>query len=136
MVYQPFRIVGGPLDGQPLHVVGVDFLYEMERRGLEVSQNGVAVLDPLRLVALPDSIVVGRRLADEAGVREGDAIELTSRGGICASSCTRDREQQPAEAYAGQVAAMDSSRCSTRWGRKGSSIGFGSRLRRTRGLTK
>ena len=102
------RIVGGPKDGRPVRIIGVDLLADQSVRSYTVIQRSLHVLDPLMLVAKSDSVIVSEILARELKLSEGDAFTVRSavgerpivvRGLLAAGGV--------GDAYASQVAVMD-----------------------------
>lgn len=95
-------------DGMPLHIIGLDFLSEHSLHGYSLSEQGVEVRDPLRLLSQPDSIVITALVARRLGLSVGDEFRASSDQGII--SLTVRGLLEPggiADAYGGNVAAMD-----------------------------
>ncbi len=78
VVEATFRLVDGPVADAALHVLGLDLL--AERVGVRVTSAGVAVADPLRLLARPESVIVGASLLERAGLREGGLLRVRAAG--------------------------------------------------------
>lgn len=102
------RLEGGPLDAQAIHVLGVDFLADRKVRGYAVTDGRLEIKDPLRLLAEPDAVIVTQALADRLGIGYGGQVPvvwgrnemiLTVRGILLPGGV--------ADAFSGQVAAMD-----------------------------
>ncbi len=107
MIRRTFRLREGENKGHALHVVGLDFLSEDDVRRYEVSRAGVVVRDAVRLLALPNSMVISEALANRLGISIGDSlpllldnrpIDLVVRGILGGDL---------ADAFGGQIAAMD-----------------------------
>ncbi len=107
VVEQTFHLVDAPVAGDALHVLGRDFLADGSER-VYVTSGGVAVSDPLRLLARPDSVIVAAALVERAGLREGATLrvraageerELVVRGVIAGGGL--------ADVWDGQLALMD-----------------------------
>lgn len=108
VVTETVRLVGGPRDGQPLHLLGVDLLADRAFRHYTVVRQGLEVLDPLRLVVGADSVIVTEGLSRSLGLEQGGSFTVRSaRGehdlvvrGVLAPGGVAD-------AYGGQIAVMD-----------------------------
>jgi putative ABC transport system permease protein len=102
------RIAGGPGDGRALRILGVDLLADQSVRSYSVVQRGLQVLDPLRLVAKSDSLIVSEVLAKQLGIGDGDPLRVRTVSG---ERALRVRGLLAAggmgDAYAGQIAVMD-----------------------------
>lgn len=102
------RIIGGPRDGQPLRIIGVDLLADQAMRNYSMVQKDLRVLDPLRLVGSSDSVIISKVLADPMALSDGDTLRVRSSDGehalvvrgLLSSGGMGD-------AYAGQIAVMD-----------------------------
>ena len=101
-------IAEGPLVGYPLRVLGVDFLSDRKVRDYSISEGGLKVSDPLRLMSDPGAIIITKRLAVRLELSEGDDLlvrvddqprTLTIRGLLLPGGV--------ADAYGGHVVAMD-----------------------------
>ena len=102
------RIVGGPKDGRPLRILGVDLLADQSVRSYTVVQRSLHVLDPLMLVAKSDSVIISEILARQLGVSEGDTFKVRSTSGehpLVVRGLLA--EGGVGDAYAGQLAVMD-----------------------------
>ncbi len=97
-----------------LEIVGVDFLAQEQVRPATIRARGVQVRDPLRLLALPNAVIVTRKLLDRLGLPSDSAESAAPT--IAARFAGRELVLsvrgvlEPgglAEAYGGQVAAMD-----------------------------
>lgn len=93
-------------DGAAVRVLGVDLLEGDLREGA-ITERGVRVEDPVRLVALGDSIIVTPRLAARSDAAEGDTIELRSARQTHRLVIRGVVSGGPADAFDGQVAVMD-----------------------------
>jgi putative ABC transport system permease protein len=111
MITATLRVPGHDL---ALEVVGVDFLAQEEVRPATISARGVRVRDPLRVLALPNAVIVTRKLIERLGLSPAATSAGTST--IAARFAGRELTLsvqgilEPgglAEAYGGQVAAMD-----------------------------
>ncbi len=108
VITEVVRVVGGPLDGLALNVLGIDLLAAGQMREASVTRERVTVRDPLRLLVKPNSIVIAASLAERLRVREGESFRINSpvgghdvvveglieRGGL-------------GDAYGGQIGVMD-----------------------------
>jgi putative ABC transport system permease protein len=102
------RLIEGPVRDLPLYVIGVDLLADPTVRLYSVRQADATVDDPLRLIALPNSILISDQLAKRLGVAVGRSIvvrfghkqyDLVVRGVLSAGGV--------GEAFGGQIAVMD-----------------------------
>lgn len=107
IIEHTFRVDGGPLDGFAVRVVGIDLLYEHEVRSYHIEQGGFTVRDPLRLVAVPGSVMVGGALAERLGLAEGDALPLRSAHGARTFTLRGVVAGGLASAFGGQIAVTD-----------------------------
>ncbi len=91
-----------------LRVLGVDLLADRGVRGYRLEPDDVRVDDPLRLISQLDSIVITRTLADALDLRLGEPLRALSGSGEL-ELVVRGilRPGGVADAYAGQIAAMD-----------------------------
>ncbi|MBW2282339.1 MAG: hypothetical protein JRG82_16495, partial [Deltaproteobacteria bacterium] len=95
-------------DGTALHVVGVDFFADQKVHQYSIRERGVEVRDSLRLVSLPDSVVITRALSERLGLGLGDRLAANSTTGPIELVVRGILEPGGiADAYGGQVAAMD-----------------------------
>src|SRR5215469_6492704 len=102
------RLIEGPVPDLPLYVIGVDLLADPTVRLYSVSQADATVDDPLRLIALPNSILIPEPLAKRLGVAVGGVIvvrfghkqyQLVVRGVLLPGGI--------GDAFGGQIAVMD-----------------------------
>lgn len=107
MIEETFRIEAGPHQDEPLRVIGIDLLYEHEVRTYHVEQGGFAVRDPLRLVAVPNSVVISEALAERLSLSEGDPLVLRSASGRRDMVVRGLLRGSLSDAYGGQFALMD-----------------------------
>jgi len=107
LIRRTLRLASGAAVGRPLHVLGLDLLAENDTRIFELSHSQLAAQDALRLLALPDSIVVSRRLAIELELVEGAPLAFTFGGRRIELIVRGILDGQLAEAYGGQIAGMD-----------------------------
>jgi len=72
------RIAHGSAQGQPLTIVGMDLLEAFEDKGLVLSSLDRAArpMDDLSTILLPDTIVLGARLAADWGLSQGAVLPL------------------------------------------------------------
>ncbi len=92
----------------PLWVVGIDFAAEREVREYTVEQDDVRIRDPLRLLVRPESVVVSPALSRIVDAGLGDRIPVRADGkdlDLVVEGMLR--EGGLADAFGGQVAAMD-----------------------------
>ena len=102
------RIAGGPGDNRALRILGVDLLADQSVRNYKLVQSDLRVLDPLRLIAGSDSVIISEILAHDLHLVDGDTLTVRSTSGehalvvrgLLASGGIGD-------AYAGQLAIMD-----------------------------
>ena len=107
LIRRTFRVAAGEGKGRALHIVGLDFLGEDDVRGYEVSRSGVVVRDAVRLLALPNSIIVSEALAREIRISDGDALALSLEGRPVNLVVRGVLGGDLAEAFGGHIAAMD-----------------------------
>jgi putative ABC transport system permease protein len=107
LIRRTFRLASGKDAGRSLHVIGLDLLSENDVRRYEVSREGVVVRDAVRLLALPDSIIVAETFAAEMEIGDGDTLELTLDGRRVDLIVRGVLGGELAEAFGGQIAAMD-----------------------------
>ncbi len=103
IIERTFRVSG---DGTAVRVLGIDLLEEDSREGA-IAARGIEVQDPVRLVALGDSIIVTPRLAERTKTAAGDAIEFRSERGTHRLVVRGLLSGGPADAFDGQIAVMD-----------------------------
>ncbi len=111
MISAPLRLPGRDF---ALQLVGVDFLAQEQVRAANVRVRGVRIRDPIRLMALPNAILVTGRLLDRLGLpHDWDEANAPS---IVARHADRDLTLSVrglldagglGDAFAGQVAVMD-----------------------------
>lgn len=107
VIQRTLRIASGPHEGEPVGVLALDLLGATEVRSYDLLSDGVAVQDPLRLLAAPNALVVSRSLADRLGLAEGDEFALRT-GAKSFDFIVRGTLGGPlSEAYGGQVAVAD-----------------------------
>nr|MBI3614307.1 ABC transporter permease [Nitrospirota bacterium] len=72
------RLVTGPHRGQPLLVMGLDLLDAPDLKGIEVRTGAESgnVAERFDALLAPDAIFIGRRLADDWGLRAGSPLDL------------------------------------------------------------
>jgi putative ABC transport system permease protein len=107
MIRETFRIASPGYEGEAIHVVGVDLLSEREVRDFDVLVDGFEARDLLRLVALPDSMIVSSALARRLELSEGASLALRSRTGEHTLTVRGILSGALADAYGAQVVAMD-----------------------------
>lgn len=107
LIRRSFRVASGAEQGRALHVIGLDLLSESDVRRYEISRGGVIVRDAVRLLALPDSVVVSETFAERVGVGDGDRLALTLEGRPVELVVRGVLGGEVAEAFGGQIAAMD-----------------------------
>lgn len=107
LIRRSFRVASGPEQGRALHVIGLDLLGESDVRRYEISRAGVIVRDAVRLLALPDSVVVSEAFAARLGIGDGDRLALTLEGRPVDLVVRGVLGGEVAEAFGGQIAAMD-----------------------------
>jgi len=107
LIRRSFRVASGAEQGRALHVIGLDLLGESDVRRYEISRAGVIVRDAVRLLALPDSVVVSKAFAVRLGVGDGDRLALTLEGRPVELVVRGVLGGEVAEAFGGQIAAMD-----------------------------
>lgn len=107
VIQQTFRLMSSSQAGTALHVLGIDLLYEHEVRDYTVAQGGFEVKDPLRLVALADSLIISHGLARRLGVSEGDTLVLRAIGRDHHLTIRGLLSGGLADAFGGQIAVMD-----------------------------
>ena len=97
-----------------LNVIGVDLVAEEQVRSTAIERNGLQIRDPLRLLAVPNSVVVTQGLLDRLGLsdlyREGTPAELRVRANGAETLLIVQGVLRPigiAAAFSGQVALMD-----------------------------
>jgi len=98
----------------PLNIVGIDLLAEEQVHRAEMERQGLQIRDTLRLMAIPDSVVVTRKLLDRLGLAErwaeGEETKIRIRTNSGESTLVVRamlEESGVAAAFDGQVAAMD-----------------------------
>ncbi|HVP27787.1 MAG TPA: ABC transporter permease, partial [Myxococcota bacterium] len=106
-IQQTFRIAEGPGAGEAIRVIGIDFLQESDVRDFAVSEGGLVVSDPLRLVAQPNAILLAKSLADRLGIGEGGTIRLRGPLNTDVFVVRGLLTGELAEAFSGQIAVMD-----------------------------
>lgn len=107
LMRRTFRVASGSEKGRALHVIGLDLLGENDVRRYEISRAGVIVRDAVRLLALPNSIVVSEKFAAELGIGDGDTLPLSVEGEPVDLVVRGVLGGELAEAFGGQIAAMD-----------------------------
>lgn len=107
LIRRTMRVASGEHQGRALHVVGLDFLSDSDVRRYEVSRAGTVVRDAVRLLALPNSVVLSEAFATELGIGDGDRLELTLEGRPLELVVRGVLGGEMAEAFGGQIAAMD-----------------------------
>ncbi len=102
------RVIDGPLQGVMLHIFGVDFTAERKVRDYSISNGTIEIRDPLRLLADINSVIVTQDFLDRSALSigqqitveaEGRQLELNIQGVLLPGGI--------ADAYGGQIAAMD-----------------------------
>lgn len=95
-------------DGFRIQIVGVDLFAEERVHDYSLSDGGVEVEDPLRLVSGSDSILITAALQRRLGIELGDSFPAGSRvGPIRLTVRGILAEGGVADAFGGEVAAMD-----------------------------
>jgi putative ABC transport system permease protein len=107
IIEHTFRVEGGSLDGFAVRVLGIDLLYEHEVRSYHIEQGGFTVRDPLRLVAVPGSLMVAGALADRLALDEGDSLALRSAHGSRVFTLRGVLAGGLSSAFGGQIAVAD-----------------------------
>jgi putative ABC transport system permease protein len=107
MIRKTFRIASPPHKGEAIHIVGIDLLSEREARDFDVLIDGLEVRDLLRLVALPDSMIVSSALAERLELSEGTSLAIRSKTAEHTLTVRGILSGPLADAYGGQVVAMD-----------------------------
>ncbi len=107
LIRRTFRVASGPEKGRSLHVIGLDLLGENDVRRYEISRAGVVVRDAVRLLALPDSVVISAAFATRLGIGDGDPLALTLDGKPIDLVVRGVLGGEMAGAFGGQIAAMD-----------------------------
>ncbi len=107
LVRRTLRVAQGAGEGRSLHVLGLDLLGEGDVRRFEITHSGVIVRDPVRLLALPDSIVVAESFAAELGIGDGDTLAVQLDGRPIALTVRGLLGGELSGAFAGQIAVMD-----------------------------
>jgi len=103
-----FRILADPARDSPLYVIGVDLLADPSVRSYSLGSGNASIDDPMRLIAMPNSVLLSQTLAMRMGIAQGDLIavrfghkqfELAVRGILSPGGV--------ADAFGGQIAVMD-----------------------------
>jgi putative ABC transport system permease protein len=103
-----FRILADPARDLPLYVIGVDLLADPSVRSYSLGQGEASIDDPMRLIAVPNSVLLSYTLAKRLGVVPGDSLavrfghkqfKLVVRGVLSPGGV--------ADAFGGQIAVMD-----------------------------
>jgi putative ABC transport system permease protein len=101
-------LVDGETVGHPLHVLAVDFTSDREIRSYSVTNGTIRIHDPLRLLSQINSIIITSDLARRAGLELGGRFRV--RGPAGPVELVVQGLLEPggvADAYNGQIAAMD-----------------------------
>lgn len=106
-IQRTFRVAEGEAAGTAIRVLGIDLLYDSEVRNYRVESGGFVVRDPIRLVAVPGSVVVSNGIAARLGLEEGDVLRVRSADGEYELRVRGLLGGTLARAYSGQIAVMD-----------------------------
>ena len=102
------RLDEGAREGQALRVLGIDFLSDRNVRRYSVAEANVQVMDPLRLLAEREAIIITRALAERLDLKMGDRLAASSSLGRFSFVVRGFLEPGGvADAYDGQIAAID-----------------------------
>lgn len=106
-IQRTFRVAEGEAAGTAIRVLGIDLLYDSEVRNYQVESVGFVVRDPIRLVAVPGSVVVSAGMAERLALEEGDVLRVRSAEGEYELRVRGFLTGTLARAYGGQIAVMD-----------------------------
>ena len=107
-IQRTLRIADGPQAGQPLHILGLDFLADSKVRSYRITRSDLEIRDPLMLLADPHSIIGTQRLLDRLGIKERGSFRVrTSRGPVNLVVRGLLDSEGIGDVFDGQVAAMD-----------------------------
>lgn len=102
------RLVGGDSEGLALHVLGVDLLVDQDIRQYSAYRGDLKVIDPVRLIATPDAVIVTYKLADRLGLKSGGTFDVWTPNGKRTLTIRGILESGGiAEAYGSQLLIMD-----------------------------
>lgn len=97
-------------EGKPdevLRLVGIDLLYDREIRDYGISESGLRVSDPIRLLSDPGAVVVPEEFAKRLGVSEGAILTVRAPNGLHSLTVRGFLSGDLANAFGGSLAVMD-----------------------------